>query len=182
MLGIKLMRVNKIGPSEHQWEYLPHMWYDEIVMDMKSNERPWHTMMTSSNGNNYRIIGHLCGEFTDPRWIPRTKASDAKLWCFLWSACVWINGWVNNREAGDLRRYRAHYDVTVISNLMHWSACIIGWKSGLLDILISPYIAQMMGRVIGRIHYDLKVVFCFRHFTVSHYHHDTRLLTGVEHM
>ena len=22
------------------------------------------------------------------------------------------NGWVNNREAGDLRRYRAHYDVT----------------------------------------------------------------------
>ena len=26
--------------------------------------------------------------------------------------CVWINGWVNNREAGDLRRYRAHYDVT----------------------------------------------------------------------
>ena len=22
--------------------------------------------------------------------------------------CVWINGWVNIREAGDLRRYRAH--------------------------------------------------------------------------
>ena len=28
--------------------------------------------------------------------------------------CVWINGWVNNREAGDLRRYRAHYDVSVM--------------------------------------------------------------------
>ena len=28
--------------------------------------------------------------------------------------CVWINGWVNNREAGDLRRYRAHYVVIVI--------------------------------------------------------------------
>ena len=28
--------------------------------------------------------------------------------------CVWINGSVNNREAGDLKRYRAHYDVTVI--------------------------------------------------------------------
>ena len=24
------------------------------------------------------------------------------------------NCWVNNREAGDLRRYRAHYDVTVM--------------------------------------------------------------------
>ena len=28
--------------------------------------------------------------------------------------CVWVNGWVNNREAGDLRRYRTHYDVTVM--------------------------------------------------------------------
>ena len=28
--------------------------------------------------------------------------------------CVWINGWVNNREAGDLRRYLAHYDVIVM--------------------------------------------------------------------
>ena len=24
------------------------------------------------------------------------------------------NGWVNNREAGDLRRHSAHYDVTVM--------------------------------------------------------------------
>ena len=28
--------------------------------------------------------------------------------------CVWINDWVNNREAGDLRRYRIYYDVTVM--------------------------------------------------------------------
>ena len=28
--------------------------------------------------------------------------------------CVWINGWVNNREAGDWRRYRTHYDVIVM--------------------------------------------------------------------
>ena len=28
--------------------------------------------------------------------------------------CAWINGWVNNCEAGDLRRHRAHYDVTVM--------------------------------------------------------------------
>ena len=27
---------------------------------------------------------------------------------------VWINNWVNNREAGDLRRHRSHYDVTVM--------------------------------------------------------------------
>ena len=28
--------------------------------------------------------------------------------------CVWINGWVNNRGAGDLRRHRAHNDVMVM--------------------------------------------------------------------
>ena len=27
---------------------------------------------------------------------------------------AWIYGWVNNREAGDLRRHRAHYAVIVM--------------------------------------------------------------------
>ena len=43
-------------------------------------------MMTSSNGNIFRLTGHLCREFTSHRWIPHTKASDEGLWCFLWSA------------------------------------------------------------------------------------------------
>ena len=29
--------------------------------------------------------------------------------------CAWFNGWVNNREAGDLRHHRAHCDVTVMN-------------------------------------------------------------------
>ena len=28
--------------------------------------------------------------------------------------CAWINDWVINREAGDLRRHRGHYDVNVM--------------------------------------------------------------------
>ena len=28
--------------------------------------------------------------------------------------CAWINAWVNNGKAGDLRRHSAHYDVTVM--------------------------------------------------------------------
>ena len=31
--------------------------------------------------------------------------------------CAWINDWVNNRKAGDLRRHRAHYEVTVMLSL-----------------------------------------------------------------
>ena len=48
--------------------------------------RKHRNMMTSSNGNIFRVTGHLCGEFTGPRWIPHTKASVTELWCFLWSA------------------------------------------------------------------------------------------------
>ena len=43
-------------------------------------------MMTSSNGNIFRVTGPLCGEFTSHRWIPRNKTSHAELWYFLWSA------------------------------------------------------------------------------------------------
>ena len=61
----------------------------------------------------------LCGEFNGPRWIPHTKASDAEFSLI----CVWINGWVSNDEASDLRRYRAYYDHTV----MHSQLCVSGY-------------------------------------------------------
>ena len=46
----------------------------------------WNDHDDVINGNIFRVTGHLCGEFTGDRWIPRTKASDAELWRFLWSA------------------------------------------------------------------------------------------------
>ena len=48
----------------------------------------------------------VTGEF--PAQRPVTRSFDVFL------IGVWINGWVNNREAGDLKRYRAHYDVIVM--------------------------------------------------------------------
>ena len=54
-------------------------------------------MMTSSNGSIFRVTGPLWGEFTGHWWIPLPKASDAELWCFLWSA-PWINGWGTNSD------------------------------------------------------------------------------------
>ena len=55
--------------------------YNDVCQDILN-----HTLMTSSNGNIFRVTGPLCGEFTGHRWIPLTKASDADLWCFLWYA------------------------------------------------------------------------------------------------
>ena len=70
--------------------------------------------------NIFRVPGPVCGEFTGHWWIPRTKASDAELWCFFF-ICAWINGWANTREAGDLRCHRAYYDVIVMTmeNILH---------------------------------------------------------------
>ena len=35
--------------------------------------------------------------------------------------CAWINGWVNNGEAGDLRRHWGHYDVTAMLQIyLYW--------------------------------------------------------------
>ena len=61
-------------------------------------------MMTSSNGNIFRVTGPLWGKSTGDRWIPYTKPSDTELWA-------------NNRDAIDLRRHRPHYDVTVKQDL-----------------------------------------------------------------
>ena len=89
-------------------------------------------MMTSSNGIIFYVTGPLCGEFTGPRWIPCTKASDAALTFSL--ICVWINGWENNREAGGLRCYRAHYDVIVMprASPCHDISCH-GTRTGLIQ-------------------------------------------------
>ena len=39
--------------------------------------------------------------------------------------CVWTNAWVSNRDAGDLRRNRVHYDVTEMTTLWpHWSTIV----------------------------------------------------------
>ena len=71
-------------------------------------------MMMSSNGNIFRLTGHMCGEFTGPRLMNyphKVQWRGALMFSLIY---VWINGWVNNREASDLRRYCAHYDVTVM--------------------------------------------------------------------
>ena len=63
--------------------------------------------MTSSSGNIFRVTGHLCGEFT----VHKDQWRGALMFSLIY---VWINDWVHDRDAGDLRRYRAHYDVTLM--------------------------------------------------------------------
>ena len=40
------------------------------------------------------------------------------MWSFeVFLSAPWINGWVNNHEAGDFRRHHAHYDIIVMLHI-----------------------------------------------------------------
>ena len=69
-------------------------------------------MMTPSKRNIYSRYWPFV------RWIHRSPVTPHKgqwrgalMFSFI---CAWIYGWVNNREAGDLRRHGAHYGVNVM--------------------------------------------------------------------
>ena len=42
---------------------------------------------------------------------------------------AWINGWANNREAGDLRRHRVHYDV-IVKKKVSYIYSSLSWRAG----------------------------------------------------
>ena len=94
--------------------------WDLIAWQVTKSKECWGThsidMVTSSNENLFRVTGPLWGESTGHRWIPSHKVQrrGALIFSFF---CTWTNAWANTRHAGDLRRHRSHYDVTVMSDL-----------------------------------------------------------------
>ena len=54
------------------------------ILSAKQHE----TMMTSSNGNIFRVTGPLCGEFTGHRWIPPNKGQWPGALMFFFDLCV----------------------------------------------------------------------------------------------
>ena len=61
------------------WDISPFPPFDLIYFTLHYDVIKW---------KHFRVTGPLYGEFTGHLWIPLTKASDAKLWFFLWSAPV----------------------------------------------------------------------------------------------
>ena len=89
-------------------------------------------MMMSSTGNIFSINGPLSLVNSHHRSLVNSHHKSQWCWDLMFSLiCAWINGWVNNREAGDLRCHRAHYDVTVMSDtyIYIYSAIILGMGS-----------------------------------------------------
>ena len=88
----------------------------------------YDVMMTSSNGCHDDVIKwkHFPRYWPFVRGIHRGPHKGQWRGDLMFSLiCVVISGWVNNREAGDLRRYRAHYDVTLIYHNIHIQPLIV---------------------------------------------------------
>ena len=68
--------------------------------------------MTSSNGNISAYLAICAGNSLVPGEFPAQRPVTRSFDVFF--GLRLNNDWVNNREAGDLRRYRAHYDVIVM--------------------------------------------------------------------
>ena len=95
----------------HNWLY----WYiniiivDEVGNNILNYVKPWwrYQMETFS-----ALLAICAGNSPVPgEFPPKGQWRRVLMYSLI---CVWINSWVNNRDDGDLRRYRAHYDVIVM--------------------------------------------------------------------
>ena len=91
------------------WRFRPKD-YNSVAVMVAGGWWSVFDMMTSSNGNIFRVT------VRGTHWSPVNSLHKGQ-WrgALMFSLTyTWTNGWVNNRDAGDLRRHRAHYGVTVM--------------------------------------------------------------------
>ena len=114
-------------PGGHYWDYYPGALSYSGITSMI-----WRSGILRFLQRMYDLQASCCDLHDDvikwkysPRYRPFVRgihrlpvnSPHKGLWrgaLFFSLICAWINGWVNNRKAGDLRRHRAHYDVTVM--------------------------------------------------------------------
>ena len=84
----------------------------EIIGDIYNPETWWRHQMETFSKLLALCAGNspVTGEFPTERPVTRSF--------HYFFICAWMNGWVNNREACDLRSNSAHYDVTVMASVI----------------------------------------------------------------
>ena len=125
----------------YAWGVVP--WYNEITLGVLISRSWWrHQMETFS-----ALLAFCAGNSPTPVNSPHKGQWRGALMFTL--ICARINGWVNNREAGDLRRYRTHYDVIVMlkddsyttrnsipsSKRLYWLCHYLGKKGNIVNMM-----------------------------------------------
>ena len=142
-LLIFIWKINVFNPSFNElvWRTELHLHYvldTEIVQEIFSHVR--QTSVTLHIHDDVIKWKHFPRNWPFVREIHRSLVNfphkgqwrGALMFTLIYA---WINDWVNNREAGDLRRQHGHYDVIVMTT----------------DILTAADLAAHFGRSIRRI-------------------------------
>ena len=85
---------------------------------------PHHHLVTSSNGNIVLLYWPFVRRIHPP-WVKSPHKGQWRGALTFYLICAWINSWEkqNNDEAADLRRHRAHFDVTLMIQALLLHAC-----------------------------------------------------------
>ena len=75
--------------------------------------------------------------------------------------CTWTNRWANIRDAGDMRRHCAHYDVIVMMNdsRLNYNCTRDYFWSTTSSILKKPYKTPLMIKYLRLLEYRLRIPF-----------------------
>ena len=105
-LNYTLVLTQRLSP--HNVRSMDH-WLIQRIWSLQCSIPWWRHQMEIFAALLARSAGNspVIGEFPH-----RGQWRGALMLYLIWDG---INGWVNNGEAGDLRRHRTHYDVTVIA-------------------------------------------------------------------
>ena len=80
--------------------------------------------------------------------------------------CAWINGWVNDPEAGDLRRHRAHYDIIVMPDS---SSYILIYSVGVHSVRVY-LLSYDFNEFVSKSRISVLVMYLF--YTARFYHYN----------
>ena len=96
----------------------------------------------------------------------------ALIFSLIWA---WINAWVNNREAGDLRRHRAHYDVIVMDLPAYGDDHIRLYICSIANFW-TPWQPPMKQTIICILK---RICFCFNRMTFDNIFSEVKSVTSI---
>ena len=95
-----------------KWDAFALMWRHLNATGTRSNESQQNAWWRHQMETFFALLALCAGNSPVPVNSPHKGQWRGALMFSL--ICSWINDWVNNREAGDLRRHRGYYDVSVM--------------------------------------------------------------------
>ena len=110
------------------------------------------------------------GNHRSPVNPPPHKSQWRGTWMFS-LICARLNGWVNSREVGDLRRYRAHYEFIGMMFMINWHPLVPATTLLVKIMILMTGPSFCMAAEIKQFRKTYKYNFIFVHVDINNYRH-----------